>query len=450
VAVGEKGLGPLQEKSAEWLAALPPVLTKAFADTVYNAYDHADRLKLQPTAEDPYHMGEQTVAKADFPYRGVEGAQRLVIREHRSGHLQGLRTMRTKIDCGFYKKLLCVPHKILLIRDSRGGVNEDGSICTEEDYKVEFGEDIAGPNNALLYSEKSLVDIEATSNKKAGDANVENRKKLDKLCGKWGRFNVVLYYRGYVDEPGAELSQTSGFKRKRPDSRSSNSAGRSKGGGGAADTQSGTNAANDPEPIDLSYVYTTRHYKRYALDCPPRGNDGRIPISQFPAHVPGEIPRIRTVSLHQLAVETLTDFTRLDHPLDFLRSSKQALRAVHCVAMAMSCILREALGLETLPIEELCRGNMRAMVDSEEGEYNGELLGMMKMAEEGGLAKITKKDELEWFRDSYSAYVCDMLRMEYSTGRSSSPVRENRGGNPNAENNGTAADSAKVVAMMDF
>ena len=61
----------------------------------------------------------------------------------------------------------------------------------------------------------------------------------------------------------------------------------------------------------------------------------------------------------------LCDFLRMENNLQFFRTSRHALRLIHCFSLALSGVVRNALSEEELAIEAKARGRVTVDVTSD-------------------------------------------------------------------------------------
>jgi len=198
---------------------------------------------------------------------------------------------------------------------------------------------------------KPIMDVGDTvvKGKSADDTNLA---LLEKTKADFPRLTVYLHYECEVTPP-PEMEK---MVRERGGSTSSNGAGSGSGTGRRR------RRVKIPTIMVDGYINTEILEKPSWLDILaqfPKANKEKlrkkIPV---PAACKGVLERTNCVSLHNLALEILCDFSRTKTPEAFLKSGVDAMRCVHALAIGLSGVLRKGATLPGHPIEHLCSRNV--------------------------------------------------------------------------------------------
>lgn len=132
---------------------------------------------------------------------------------------------------------------------------------------------------------------------------------------------------------------------------------------------------------------------------PPRRPDERYPCR-------------KRINLHSIALNTLVEFTRAGSPESLLRAHPNSLRAVHVFALALSGVLRNALGEVESHVEQVARGKTVADIPPK---------GMVSLLFSSGAGptkrdRWTDTDERKYFVLSNDEYVMEELSRKFNEG----------------------------------
>jgi len=130
----------------------------------------------------------------------------------------------------------------------------------------------------------------------------------------------------------------------------------------------------------------------------------------FPTQPSVRVPMTREVSLHEAAILALMKFTKVKTKEEFLRAGKQALHAIHAVALGFSGVLRQSLKKERLAEEEIQRGCVVAVPS------NSEEVSIFNGSSATRLPSFVTNEEEKLFRFRYKTYVRQKLEGDYLKG----------------------------------
>ncbi len=137
---------------------------------------------------------------------------------------------------------------------------------------------------------------------------------------------------------------------------------------------------------------------KYIVETVPRRCDGTYAMEV-------------ALSLHALAAGILVEYTRARDVLDFMRSSKHALRTIHTLALGLPGLLRHALDLPRLTIEEKARGRAVLDVVKEAGEVS-----VLCTSNEKTRPSWGPQDDVTHLTIRYSDYIRHVLVCAYEKG----------------------------------
>jgi len=378
-----------------------------FFDLFYKHMDDAEHLmRIGPVSKN-HRMVPKSIPSGNVKvYEGHEEAARLVVKGLRKQFITDFANGRAMAREHLNKLLFFVLRKIL---HDRGEADYNPE---KSKYKIILNNDV--PDEAD-FMEVGVTEV-ATS-EDATTVNETNNKMLEVLSAKWKRFHIELHWVGEV-ETGRK--KTVHQKRRCP-SVSSQSSKRGKVSSGTPSSQplSPRLSMESESPVDSSdqyaqadSIFSRAELKALVLEFPD------VRLGELYKHIPtipdGPFERKRDVSLHTVAAEVLCEFLRMKKTEDVLRSDAQALRAVHCIAMGLSALLRGALDKDgestVLEIEKIARGNVTHVL---QGGEDPDCIGIIPNAADsdgGGIAPMTERNLRDWFVQKSDAYIYEELR----------------------------------------
>ena len=107
----------------------------------------------------------------------------------------------------------------------------------------------------------------------------------------------------------------------------------------------------------------------------------------------------------------LSEYTRAKSTDEVLRASKHGLHGCHCMALAMSGLLRDALGVPEMELEHKARGGAVADVSARDGEVS-----VMFPSSCATRPAWSSEDESQYLRMDYEDFVWLELQEAYSEG----------------------------------
>lgn len=159
--------------------------------------------------------------------------------------------------------------------------------------------------------------------------------------------------------------------------------------------QSPASPRSEPEPTFVSANRIEREW--------PGCDHGHV-AEYLPPWPEGLVTREEEVSLHEVALHVIVEYTGCSSEEAVLGSSMNALRAVHTIALALSGALRHELEIVELAFEKYARG--QAVLGRPTPPTN-ELLLMHV-----GKSLWTEASKAKYFSMSYADYAIEYLRQK--------------------------------------
>lgn len=194
----------------------------------------------------------------------------------------------------------------------------------------------------------------------------ENRRAFNALQKKYPRLTIGLTYMVTVDVP--EVLRKRGYEEVGEGNRREESAvspsSMSASGSTSGESESPSTVPRAPSRNGGSvecFVSQNRMEKEWP------GCSREHVMRNLPAWPEGMVEKTEHVSLHEVALHLLMEYTGCISEDAVLGCSVNALRAIHALALGLSGALRHELGCTELSVEKKARGNLvlgRAVVQS--------------------------------------------------------------------------------------
>jgi len=386
----------LGERGAKWLADFP-VANQPFLNTFYDYIDHIEHLERVKNNTGGYKMQKRTWHQRDPPNpNDTSEESRCVISYVRSWYVAQTIRVRRAFFASLKRNLFGVLQKIMLIDSHRDQTSRAGYAFSFKDENPDLGRPEF--QRAVLMN---IPEMEVSGD----DMHKNNMAQFDKVVDTWDRFHITLKYWITVRKVSDDDRI---YKRRKPDSLSADQ----KEFVQVVANNEGEESATQITAGGALCPIVTLCLGIYDDFIENHDDVDKMKIrTSFPPEPTGRVAKERNVSLHEVAIEALMVYSKVKTREDFLGSGKQALRAVHALALGISGISRLAMNRARLPLEEAARGCV-GLIAGQEGArisiFNGHAARRVPSFKTGEQEKL--------FSMSYKEYATEFLEEQYLKG----------------------------------
>jgi len=417
--------GNLDRRDLHWLRAYPKE-ARPFAMRVYDQYDLAEGLEVKEEGGEHFMKTRSESVPREKPFYRDDlprEQKRLGVKFARGTHGKIVQNSREKAFRTILDDFAFPLRKLVVDNDGgapRAAPSANNEPTPEPEYGYSYGEDTSEAdysNTALLKIPLTTLIGQLVDAKTAEDVAERkkiykaNMKKFVEVRGRWARFQVTMRFRCTVRPKSTDAQ------------RAQRSVSSSRGRDGRAIQRrrlNGNEEDNGDDTISSSRGDIQR--RRFsesiatALDKGVLGEDGAnvdLIAQNIPKMPEGPVVgHTRSVNLHDLAMKLLANYSRVETPDVFLGASKNGLRAVHCLALSLSGVLREAMGDHRLPLEIIAQKGVSALKIPRESEA----VSLFDVIDPHSVPVFRGDTEHKCFNIDYSSYVFDVLKNIYDKG----------------------------------